>query len=394
MQPGRETSATDVVSGVPDVCYVVPSLGSSDAEHFAHLPRLLEEIASQCRLVVVVEKARDAIEIRGAEVVVQRFGRSFRPLRMLELAWIGRGLRRRGCRRFFVRISITAALTLSLAGRLLGWEVYYWTSGQPSRNAPPWRLDAIGRLRVELGLLPFRLALRLVSRVVTGPERMLESYQCYFGVSPQKCIVLYNDVDLGRFMPATDGTDGAILKRRYGFAIEDPLVLFVHRMSWRRGCYDVLEIVKRQTARVQCLMVGAGPDLARIRRQIAANGLDGRIQAIGELPNRALPAIYRAADVAIMPSYEEGFPRVLLEAMACGLPVVAYDVGGVRDILGDAQQAYVVPAREISSFSAALTSVLADTELRARLREENLARVNRFDTPRVARMFVERIARA
>ncbi|MER3486106.1 MAG: glycosyl transferase, partial [Chloroflexota bacterium] len=73
------------------------------------------------------------------------------------------------------------------------------------------------------------------------------------------------------------------------------------------------------------------------------------------------------ADVFMMPSLEEGFPRVLLEAMATGVPFVAVDVGGVRDILSPHQQRCVVPARDCDAFATRLVELLNDPQERAAL---------------------------
>jgi glycosyltransferase involved in cell wall biosynthesis len=378
--------------GSIDVAYVVPRLTAGDDSHFAHLPALLEAVGRLCRLAVVAERAdHPPVEIRGVPVVVQQHADRFRLVRMLELVRIARHLRKHGCRRFFVRISVTAALTLAVAGPLLGITVYYWTSGDPVRILPPWSRRPVARLFGEARLLPFRLTLRLVDRVVTGPERMLAFYQRTFGVRPARCVLLYNDIDVDRF--ATTPPETGAVRRRFGLPETGTQLLFVHRISRRKGCFEVAPLMERLPSDVHCLMVGDGPHAAEVRADLAARGLEPRVRLAGAVPNPDLPPICHAADIAIVPSHEEGFPRVVLEAMAAGLPVVAYDVGGLRDLLGSGQQSFVVAPGDVDAFAAAVGRLAADPTLRARLGNENVERVRRYDTSRVAGMFVENIVR-
>ena len=100
--------------------------------------------------------------------------------------------------------------------------------------------------------------------------------------------------------------------------------------------------------------------------------LGGRMHLLGAVPNRDLPELYAAADCVVMPSYEEGFPRVLLEAMACGTPVVTTDAGGSTDVVG-ADYPYVAPVGDLETLvshirSLALTPYMDRCALGLRLR--------------------------
>ena len=116
-------------------------------------------------------------------------------------------------------------------------------------------------------------------------------------------------------------------------------------------------------------------------------GQDLSVTFHGSVPNRKLDAFYSAATVFIMPSYREGFPRVVVEAMAHGLPIVSTDAGGSRDLFGDRQQEFVVDRDDPVAFAASLATLLHSAELRQALATENLERVKRYSTSAVARMY-------
>jgi glycosyltransferase involved in cell wall biosynthesis len=130
--------------------------------------------------------------------------------------------------------------------------------------------------------------------------------------------------------------------------------------------------------------------MSYVVREASEKGLDN-LYFVGPMPNSQVLKYYQATDVCIIPSEEEGFPRKLLEAMACGLPIVAFDVGGIRDILGSKQQRFVVGRGDLEAFVSRVMECVQQPELRRELSEENLQMVQRFSTDRVAQMFVEKI---
>jgi glycosyltransferase involved in cell wall biosynthesis len=125
-----------------------------------------------------------------------------------------------------------------------------------------------------------------------------------------------------------------------------------------------------------------------LRGEIKGRGLGGSVRLMGAIPNRRIATCYAAADVLLMPSDEEGFPRVLLETQAAGVPFVASDVGGVLDIVTAPQAEFVVPRGMVDAFAASVTRLLKDPALRAALAEEGLRNVVRFDVERVTRQLI------
>jgi glycosyltransferase involved in cell wall biosynthesis len=111
------------------------------------------------------------------------------------------------------------------------------------------------------------------------------------------------------------------------------------------------------------------------------------VEFYGSVPQRELAEFYRRATIFVMPSYREGFPRVVLEAMAHGLPIVATDAGGTRDILGPAQQQYIVDRQDGEAFGKAVSRLIHSPVDLSELASENIETVTRFSTTEVALMY-------
>ncbi len=144
---------------------------------------------------------------------------------------------------------------------------------------------------------------------------------------------------------------GVELPAQVGEEAVPPEVLYAGRLSAEKG---VLELVEA-AANLNLVVAGDGP----LRRQV--------LQARGFVPHPELQALYARAAVVACPSRREGFGVACLEAMAHARPVVATDVGGLRDLVVDGETGILVPPRDPSALRAALERLLADRQLRQRL---------------------------
>jgi glycosyltransferase involved in cell wall biosynthesis len=116
------------------------------------------------------------------------------------------------------------------------------------------------------------------------------------------------------------------------------------------------------------LIVGDGPERVMLRRQILRAGLHHRVVIAGPIDDEwERVDIVRASDIALLPSYGEALPMALIEASACARPVVATDVGGVREAVRDGVSGTLIPPGEITAIADALVQLLNDPELRGRM---------------------------
>jgi len=138
-------------------------------------------------------------------------------------------------------------------------------------------------------------------------------------------------------------------------------VVFLGKLCAAKGCYDLLEAAARllpDHPGLQLVLAGEG-ERAALRARADALGLGGAVVLPGWLDAGAKAALLARAAVYALPSYYEGLPVSLLEAMAAGLPVVASRAGGIPDLVGDGVQGYLVPAGDVAALAARLAQLLA-----------------------------------
>lgn len=157
---------------------------------------------------------------------------------------------------------------------------------------------------------------------------------------------------------------------RKSFAVDetDVLVVCVARLVWFKGLdtlIDAFAMIAAENRRPRLLIVGAGPLREDLERQVEAAGLTDRVTFAGERSD--VPQILAAADIFVLSSVSEGMPISILEAMASGLPTVATDVGGVRELVSEAVTGFVVPSRNAAAFAAPLALLCNDAEQRLAL---------------------------
>ncbi|MGW2148007.1 glycosyltransferase [Nonomuraea bangladeshensis] len=198
---------------------------------------------------------------------------------------------------------------------------------------------------------------------------------CAMGVPEQRITVVPCGVDLDHFRP-----DGPKAPRTAG-----PMILSIGRMVPRKGVDTVIAAL-RQVPGAELVIAGGGPDdeeAVRLRALAAAYGLEERVHVIGSVPRAHVPALMRAADVLVTVPWYEPFGMVTVEAMACGVPVVASAVGGHLDTVAGC--GVLVPPRRPRALARALLDLLGDEHERARVGAAGARRAReRYGWPRVA----------
>jgi len=366
------------------LCFVLPEYSRRASSHLYHTGELLEDLAQRLRIYLFVERSAEYPSLKGIDhIYIQRFRRF--PLKLLERFIVFLGLRLKGYRTFYVHISHFSALLVAIVTRVCGGQVYYWNCGLrkgPQTSSQTLYAKARKKLLDEYA---FKLTLKMINFLVTGTPLMARHYSRNFGIGLEKIKVVPNSINLDRFKPGS--YNRAALRKELSISEENKVVLFVHWLSERKGAHHLARIIGEVTTRIPnavFVIVGDGPYRERLVQEIRKAGLDNYTKLMGSVPNTDIPRYYAIADLFIMPSTDEGFPRVLLEAMAMGVPFVATDVGGVRDILTPRQSEFVTAEGELAAFTQKVIELLNNDSLRDKLRQEGLAKVKEFDRETVA----------
>ncbi|MEW5959322.1 MAG: glycosyltransferase, partial [Chloroflexota bacterium] len=190
----------------------------------------------------------------------------------------------------------------------------------------------------------------------------------------RKCIVIPYGIQLERFSP-TEQTQ--TLARRIRREFEGPLVLFVGRLCYYKGLEVAIPAMKQVNATL--LLVGSGPLAGRLRQLVQAYDLERKVKFIGPVDDRTLTAYYQASDLLILPSTyrSEAFGLVMLQAQACGLPVICSDLPGLSTV-NTGQTGRLVPPGQPAALAQAINDLLARPALRQQLGQAGQEQVQKF----------------
>lgn len=205
---------------------------------------------------------------------------------------------------------------------------------------------------------------------------------------PQAVAELPNGVDAQRFHPGVDGTG---LRIKYGLEPADRVVLFVgalDRAHYFKGVGILLQALARlRDQGVRLLVVGDGNLRPTYQQQAAKLGLEVQAIFCGRVSDEQLPAYYALCDLLVLPSTTmgEAFGVVLLEAMACGKPVIASNLPGVRSVVSDGQDGMLVQPGNVHDLAEKMQVLLAKgPQPRREMGERGRAKVEeKYDWPKI-----------
>jgi glycosyltransferase involved in cell wall biosynthesis len=180
-------------------------------------------------------------------------------------------------------------------------------------------------------------------------------------------------------------------RERLGFDPHDKIVLYVGRFDPRKGIETAVrafakmqpELDAFRSEKFKLVIVGGsshdrtdGIERARIEQIVREEGISEQVVFAGQIGHDLLPLYYSAADVCVIPSHYEPFGLVAIEAMACGTPVVASNVGGLKFTVLPEETGLLVPPKDVAGFATAIQRILGDEVWARKLRRQASANVN------------------
>lgn len=255
--------------------------------------------------------------------------------------------------------------------------------------------NAYGRLAAVLGDVPIRIATELsVDAWKWGPYRLVDSFLVRFtdavivnadavkrfyveqqGVPASKVVLIRNGIDLNVFQPRPRD----VARQRFGIPQGAMLIGGAGRLDPQKGfpiLVEAMSEVQKKCPQAMLVIAGAGPQRDALEAQ--AYKLGERFRLLGYVED--IPTFMSALDIFVLPSLWEGLPHVVMEAMACGCPVVAAHIGGVGELIQDGVTGRLVVPRSPSALAEAIIQLLQSPDLRAEMgRKARLVAQREFD---------------
>lgn len=291
--------------------------------------------------------------------------------------------------------AVTAGVMRIEASKPEGWydliHSHYWLSGQVGWLASErWRIPLVHSMHTmakvknlelaegdtpepEIRIIGEQQVVDIASRLTANTADEAQQLIDLYGADPSRVDVIHPGVDLRTFTPG----DQAAARRRVGLADDEFIVLFVGRIQPLKApdiLVRALAEVRRDRPDIKVRAVicggpsGSGLDKPTALMDLTSDlGLTSSVTFMSPTSREALADLYRAADVTMVPSYSESFGLVAVESQACGTPVIAAAVGGLRTAVAHDVSGHLIEGHDPRAYAAAVERFADDSELSARL---------------------------
>jgi D-inositol-3-phosphate glycosyltransferase len=284
---------------------------------------------------------------------------------------------------------------------------HYWLSGEVACLLRPTVAAGWAHIAHTLGLVKNRslaqgatpepdLRIRIEGEIAQQADVMIastadeaEELVDAYGADPARVVVIPPGVDLSMFQPM----DRDQARRTIGFE-GGQMVLFVGRLERLKGVEVAIRALALLSDREHpdLRMVIVGEDVRegeesekeRLKSVASALGIRDRVDFVGSVAHHELPYFYAAADACVMPSYSESFGLVGLEAQACGCPVVASGVPGLRSVVRDGVSGYLIDGDDPAAYAERIGRLLADPQSAQQMGRRGSLLAQRFSWTRTA----------
>jgi len=191
----------------------------------------------------------------------------------------------------------------------------------------------------------------------TVSTALIKELKEHYGFDAISLNLLGNGVDTALFTP--------------GNAKENaPYILYTGRLSWNKGLIDLVKSAKyilNEHPEVSFVLTGRGPLENDLRKLVTKMKMSREFSFVGYVDTQSLVQYYQNAKVFVLPSYYEGLPTTLLEAMACGIPVVTTSVGGIPEVVVNGKNGFIIPIKDPTAIASAVSKLLENEKQRVNM---------------------------
>lgn len=210
--------------------------------------------------------------------------------------------------------------------------------------------------------------LNKADQVIVLSQQWKEFFSTF--IDPQKVFVLYNGVQISNHRKSYDNEDVT------------PTCLFLGRLGERKGVYTLLEsirVLKEKNVKVKFILAGDG-EIDTVNKIIKEHQLKDMVETVGWINGEEKNSLLRSSDILVLPSYNEGLPMAILEAMDYGLGIVSTRVGGIPEVIKDNENGFLIEPGDIEGLTNSLHTLIKDNDLIKSVGVNNNIKIkNQFD---------------
>lgn len=212
--------------------------------------------------------------------------------------------------------------------------------------------------KISSKFVSYPLELKLLHNsdlITTVSESIAQEIKKYY-LELDNIIIIGNGVDETIYLPAQKENVGG-----------NKFIMYAGRMDREKGLFDLIECGRyllNQRSDILFILAGKGPDYNKLKQKSKKLGLQENFIFLGQIGSDELIHLYQRSTLFVFPSYHEGLPGSLLEAMSCGLPIIATNVRGNRDLITSGENGILVPPRSPEKLANTISMLLDDDKLR------------------------------
>ena len=220
-----------------------------------------------------------------------------------------------------------------------------------------------------------------IDKITTVSHKVANELSTFYGVDINEIAVVKNGVDVNFFTPISKNDN------------KESSILYTGRLVYRKGLIDLVksaEYVCKECADASFILAGKGALRSTLEKMVHDLKLESKFSFLGFIAQDELIKHYQINTIYVLPSYYEGLPTTILEAMSCGMPVVATGIPGTNEVVVDGETGILVPPKNPKALADAIIKLLKDEKLRKKMGKAGRKRVEKeFSWEKITRKVVE-----